>query len=144
MIDMAISEYESGSRKVETIFDLRRHNFLVNARTNHHFSGHALVSCFKKGPECRFHKPELWCKETVVKFEEEVTDWHKWNGAVVHRNLFEVRLKRSPFDVHMNNCNPMVFNCFKCISNVAVGLDRPAIMCCTGCAGKAARSAQRM
>ncbi len=136
VVDMAISEYGSGGRKIETICDQKRHDFLVNARTNHHYSAHALTSCFKKGVEFRFKKPDLPNAQTTVSFQEDVVDWFSWSGTKSVRNLFEVELKRSPFDVFMNNYSPVVSNTFKCNSNVGVGVDGPAMIYCTSHASK--------
>ena len=142
-IECAMSQCESLFRRCDTVFDIKRHNFLVNARYNHHYSRHAKMSCFKKGKECRFHKPELPSESTRICFDDSLTDWHTWHGVNVSRCLFDVTLKRSPLDVFMNNYSPTISSVFKCNSNIAVGLDGCSVIYVTSYTSKGTQEDDR-
>jgi len=106
-------------------------SFMINASENLHRTTHAL-SCFKKGPECRFLNPMPPCDETITVFDvNNQARWAAWSGECHERDTFQVIMKRDPLDVFVNTHHPATSRLIGCNTNVQCGIDGGHIFYCT-------------
>lgn len=102
-------------------------SLLLRNRFDEHDFRHR-PSCFKKGPECRFHLAKPSCKETTMHIEDiandgaNVTVWHRLNSEErIESTPYLIETKRLMGSQFLNTHSVEASEVFACNTNVQMG-----------------------
>ena len=93
---------------------------IVKEKFNEHDFNHR-PSCFKKGPECRFHIPKPKNEDWLVYFGDEESKWFLVQGGYKKVTSFDIVPKRLMGDQFLNVFCPTVSGVFGYNSNIQIG-----------------------
>ena len=104
--------YEVATRDFSnpTTFD-KMMDCIVKEKFNEHDFNHR-PSCFKKGPECRFHIPKPKNEDWLVYFGDEESKWYLVQGGYKKVTSFDIVPKRLMGDQFLNVFCPTVSGVF--------------------------------
>ena len=113
--------YEVATRDFSntTTFD-KMMDCIVKEKFNEHDFNHR-PSCFKKGPECRFHIPKPKNEDWLVYFGDEESKWYLVQGGYKKVTSFDIVPKRLMGDQFLNVFCPTVSGVFGYNSNIQIG-----------------------
>ena len=95
---------------------------LLRLRFDEHLWSH-VMTCFKKGCECRFLFPFLAgiLKTTIFPDEQNVITWHLLDGTLRRENRYMIQLQRPQGCQYINTHSVEVSNILNCNTNVQTG-----------------------